>query len=172
MQWQQEQSRRLSVVSRALDILAESRGYTPGVRMLRQLAEPLRSGGVDEVRPVASRFGLLASGLPETPRRERVSLELLLAEQECRWNWDSGADRVMSIYADYATSGIAEGRADALAQVLLTVDRIDPDGTKIGIRDEITGQFRTAFSTLLDDWRINMRQPSPSSGPLHWCTRT
>lgn len=139
------------VTSRALDLIAEAKSYTPSTRLLRQLAEPLRAGPIENVRAVAERFMLLAEGLPDRPRRERVRLELLLAEEECRWSWDQGADRILNIYRNYATTGHAEARASAIAQVMVSTYKVDPSDERIGLRAELQTQLRSAFDALLAD---------------------
>jgi hypothetical protein len=74
------------VVRRALEIVFEETSFTPSVRQLRQICEPLRKAALSEAEPIVLFFATFRAGLPKHPWLENLRLDLLLAEVSSTWD--------------------------------------------------------------------------------------
>jgi hypothetical protein len=139
-----------TVVRKSYEWIRGATSYTPSVRLLRQLSEPIASVPVDEARSLVDHLVGLREDLPNTPLREDIRLDLMVAALEYRWSPTAGRARI-----DAVTDRIAETPDLALrpygwARLLLTLHEIGEQHREVqALEAPIRERLSTDFDALL-----------------------
>lgn len=137
------------VVARALDLVTERGDYTPGLRVLRQILTPVPSLAPDEARGVIARAQVVRGGLPDHPVRERILLDVFIAEQVCRWDVDQGHSLLLDAMQSVGAVQDLDVRSAGYATLLAVLRRLDPTGDLIGYEQETRALLTASIDELL-----------------------
>ena len=143
-----QDSSAFKVVEKALEIITGDPEYATSMRLLRQLAEPLRASDSTDVKRLIERLDLLKATAINKPAEEAWRLELLLATLEAKQSRETSDKRLFETY--YALDNIEEldVRCYCLARVLITLLEIDPEDS-LNMRTYIEQQLTKEYKSLL-----------------------
>lgn len=136
------------VITRALNWITEATSYTPSLRVLRQIAEPLRSVSPAIATSIIEKLLSLKESLPDHPAEERIRLELLIAELESHAAHEVAASRLLDAYAALDSIADLDIRTHGIAHVLLSLRAVDP-GDVDNFRSDVLKSLRASFDALL-----------------------
>lgn len=139
----------LKVVEFALEIMTNSTEYSPSMRHLRQIAEPLLSCKTDEICSIIERIDILKNTAIVTPADEKVRLELLLASIETTNEIEGGITRIYQTYLDLDNIPDLDIRCYCRARFLISYPNIKPGDTVF--IDEIRQAVENDFYTLTNN---------------------
>lgn len=141
----------IKVVNAALEIMiaASSNGYTPSMRHLRQLAEPLLHYDYDQIYSTFQMIQDIKATCLQSPIEESVRLELLFAAIEAKSSSAAMHERLLNIY----TVQLHEVQeldvvCHCYARILITLRQLDTDDT-LGLAQEILQNLPSLFDQLL-----------------------
>jgi len=119
------------VIDYALNLLIMDTTYTPKTRDFREIAYPLPSVAATDVsrsKELVGRFDSQKSSVENLGTTEDyVGLQLLLAETESKYDFDSAYNRVLEAYWYIAGLEELSIKTDCLALMVTYLPRIDPE---------------------------------------------
>jgi hypothetical protein len=140
------------VVDRALHEIEEEASFVPSLRAVRQLMEPLRACSTDEARGLVARLERArgGSGFPNGPERERIRLDLLVAEQMHRWSSDDAVTSLGRVRHELDEAKDLDIRALGLAHLVAVCSRIREERLETTRADALSA-LQSTFLELLAD---------------------
>lgn len=154
-----DNSKSLKVVEYALEIMTSSVDYSPSMRHLRQISEPLLACEGEKVFEAISRIDILKNTSLISPFDEKVRLELLLATIEEKNGIKLGVNRLYETYCSLDQISDLDVRCYCLSRFLISLPHIQPEDNVT--LSEIEGRLRNEFSLLVknsaDQFNITKR---------------
>lgn len=148
------------VVEKALEIVTGDPSYSPSMRFLRKLAEPLKASTPSSVKKLIERLDLLKGTALKKPVEEAFRFDLLLADLEARESRERGLERLLESYFDLDNVSESDIRCYCLARLLISLPQIDPDNS-LHMKEEIEKQLIREYDILLegsaDHWAVTKR---------------
>ncbi|MDA8228936.1 MAG: hypothetical protein M0T74_14805, partial [Desulfitobacterium hafniense] len=143
------------VVQSALDLIVKTGTYAPNASVLRELATPLPYiQDITEAIPLVSSFdGLRSSAEHSGPTQDYVMLQILLAETEAKYDFDSAGNRAVDIYLYISELKDLSVKNACMAQLVASLEKIDPEQAleiKHGIRTLSTSDLEHDLKILLE----------------------
>ena len=152
-------SKAIKVIEFALELMTASTEYTPSMRHLRQIAEPLVVCQGENVSEAIKRIDILKNTSIVSPSDEKVRIELLLASIEVNLGIGAGVNRLYETYFALDNISDLEIRCYCLARFLISLPLIIPNDTVL--MTEIENRLRSDFSELVgnsaDQFNITRR---------------
>lgn len=137
----------IKVIGFALEIMTNSTEYTPSMRHLRQIAEPLLACEGEEVSAAIDRIDILKNTSIVAPADEKVRIELLLAAIEVGNGSEHGIIRIYETYLELDNITDLDIRCYCRSRFLISYPKINPED-QVFI-SEIEGKLRNEFDELL-----------------------
>lgn len=148
------------VVEKALEVITADPAYATPMRLLRQLAEPLKSSPDAAIHKLCERLDLLKGTALSKPFEETVRLNLVLAALEARQSSERALTRLIETFFSLETLDELDVRCYCLARILISLPEIDP-ADSLHMREELEEQLLTEFGNLLrgsaDHWTVTRR---------------
>lgn len=143
-----QQPSAAAVVEKGLEAITNDPSYGVSMRLLRQLAEALRSAPEDAIGKLIDRLDLLKKTAVKRPVEEALRLELLLAVLHARRSRDESVNRILELYLQLDAVSDIDARCEGIARVLLALHEVDPDD-KQNLRREFEVRLGQEYDALL-----------------------
>jgi len=149
----------IKVIEFALEVMTNSIEYTPSMRHLRQIAEPLLVCEGEGVSAAIDRIDILKNTSIIAPADEKIRIELLLAAIEVSKKIDHGIIRIYETYLELDNISDLDVRCYCRSRFLISYPQIKPED-KVLIA-EIESKLRNEFDELIknsaDQFNITKR---------------
>lgn len=136
------------VVEKALETITGDPSYGVSMRLLRQLAEPLKSGPEEAVDGLVDRLELLKNTAIARPAEEALRLELVLVALRARRSRDSSIERTLELYSGLNAQPDLDARCYGIVRILISLAEMDPED-KERFRESIERRLISEFDALL-----------------------
>ena len=137
------------MLDKAYEWITRRGDFAGSLQLLRQIPEPIRAVSDVDARRLFEKLVVLAATGYKVPERERIRLELILAETELRWDANAGGLRFIDTYGAASQIADPEVRLGCLSATYSTLLKIDASDETFGLRAELRTAIRQAGSTLM-----------------------
>ncbi len=144
------------LISRALDWIVEASAYTPSLRIVRQIVQPLEDAKAEEARPVVEKLITVLGGLQSSPRREAMRLSVFIASQTIRWQRPIGEELLVDALLSLEDTD-PELRAFGYALILRVLNSVDPHdalGLRLDIRKNLDLAVELVVAECADQYEV------------------